>query len=192
MRIVFLGPPGAGKGTQAAQVAARAGIPHISTGDMMRAAIASGTPVGARAKEFVDVGKLVPDDVMIEVVRERLGQDDCDPGFLLDGFPRTVAQAAALDRLLAELRLELTHVIELQVPNEVLIERLLERGKRDGRSDDTAEVIEERLRVYEELTRPVSAFYAEKGSLIPIDGVGTIEEIGTRLAAALENGPGGP
>ncbi|MFG0319479.1 MAG: adenylate kinase [Planctomycetota bacterium JB042] len=192
MRIVFLGPPGAGKGTQAAQVAARAGIPHISTGDMMRAAIASGTPVGARAKEFVDVGKLVPYDVMIEVVRERLGQDDCGPGFLLDGFPRTVAQAAALDRLLEELRSELTHVIELQVPNEVLTERLLERGRRDGRSDDTAEVIEERLRVYEEQTRPVSAFYADKGCLIPVDGVGSIGEIGERLAGALENGAGAP
>lgn len=192
MRIVLLGPPGAGKGTQAAEVARRAGIPHISTGHMMRAAIQSGTPVGERAKGFVDAGRLVPDDVMIEVVRERLAQDDCAPGFLLDGYPRTVAQAGALKNLLTELDLALTHVVELVVPNDVLLERLLERGAREGRSDDAAEVIAERLKVYEELTRPVSAFYAEAGSLVRIDGVGTIQEIQERLAAALENGPGEP
>jgi len=187
MRIVLLGPPGAGKGTQAARLAGRAVIPHISTGDMMRAAISSGTPVGVSAKEFLDAGKLVPDDVMIDVIRDRLSQDDCDTGYLLDGFPRTVAQAQALHALLTELGTPLTHVAELKVPTEALVARLIERGKDSGRTDDTAEVIEERLRVYEELTMPVSAFYGAQGHLIEVDGVGSIDEVQERLAGALEN-----
>ncbi len=186
MRIVLLGPPGAGKGTQAAQVAARFGIPHVSTGDMMRAAIASGSAIGRRAKEFLDAGRLVPDEVMVDVVDDRIGRDDCAGGFLLDGFPRTLAQAEALDHLLRTRGIDLTQVLEFRVPSDLLKDRLVSRGAKEGRTDDTAEVIEKRLQVYEEQTRPVSAFYAKRGTLIQVDGVGTIEEVQARVVEALE------
>lgn len=193
MRIVLLGPPGAGKGTQAARVAARRGIPHISTGDMMRQAHASGSDLGRRVGEYLDAGRLVPDELIIDVVRERLGRPDAAQGFLLDGFPRTLAQAEALDALLADLGLDLTHVLEFRVPHDVLKQRLLERGARDGRSDDTPEVIEHRLRVYEDLTRPVSDHYGRAGLLVAVDGVGDIEAIHREVSTLLEDsGAAGP
>jgi len=184
MKVVFLGAPGAGKGTQAALASTRFGIPHISTGEMLRAAIASGRPIGETAHAFLDAGQLVPDEVMIDVVRNRISDPDCARGFLLDGFPRTLAQAEALDHLCAELHCELTNVLDFVVPVEVLEERLLARG----RSDDTPEVIAERLRVYERQTRPLSDFYRQRGTLQKVDGVGSIEELHARVVRLLEKG----
>ncbi len=185
MRLVFLGPPGAGKGTQAQRAAARRGIPHISTGDMMRALQTSDDPVGRQAKSFLDAGKLVPDAVMIEIVRNRLREKDCAGGFLLDGFPRTVAQAEALHRILDEVGAKLTCVLEFSVPDAILKERLAGRGRDQGRSDDSAEVIERRLRVYAEQTRPLVDFYRRSNTLATIDGVGSVEDIERRIDAVL-------
>jgi len=185
MRIVILGPPGAGKGTQAVLLAKAFDIPHISTGDMLRAFIDEGTELGERVKAILAAGRLVPDDIMIDVIRDRLAQEDCATGFLLDGFPRTVAQAEALDRLLDELKSPLTHVLELSVSSAELTRRLLERAKTQGRSDDKAEVIEERLRVYGEQTRPVSAHYARTGALRQVDGLGPIDDVQARLDAVM-------
>ena len=186
MRVVLLGAPGAGKGTQAALAAKRFEIPHISTGDMMRAAIQSGSGVGKKAKEFLDSGQLVPDEVMIGVVKDRLSQPDCEPGYLLDGFPRTLAQAEALGVLTESLGKPVTHVVEFVVPFDLLTERLVKRGETSGRSDDSADVIANRLKVYEELTAPVSKFYASQGTLLQVDGVGSIDEIQTRAVALLQ------
>ncbi len=187
MRFVFLGPPGAGKGTQATRAAAARGIPHVSTGDMMRAAVAAGTSVGKRAKQYLDAGKLVPDEVIVECVRERLRQKDCDRGFLLDGFPRTVAQAEALDRILKEGGRTLGCVIEFVVPERILKERLSSRGATQGRSDDSASVIDGRLKVYAEQTRPLVAFYRAAGRLKTVDGVGELDEVTSRIDAALRD-----
>lgn len=178
-RIVFLGPPGAGKGTQAVKLAEARAIPHISTGDMMRAAIKSGTALGEKVKGYLDKGALVPDTLVIEVIADRLKASDCANGFLLDGFPRTVEQAKALDELLAKSKTPLTNVIELQVPEAIIIERIKSRG--EGRSDDTPEVIAKRLAVYKEQTAPVSAYYGTRVAVI--DGVGTVEEIAGRIAS---------
>ena len=182
-RIVLLGPPGAGKGTQAAFISESLRIPHISTGDMMRAAIQAGGELKERLSSFVDAGRLVPDDLIIDVVRERLSQDDCRSGFLLDGFPRTLEQARALDELLAEIDVPLTHVIEFRVPTAVLVERLLKRAIDSGRSDDSEDVITERMKVYERQTLPVSDYYT--GRLRVIDGEGSIEEIQARVRDSL-------
>ena len=186
MRVVLLGAPGAGKGTQAALAAERFEIPHISTGEMMRAAIASGSSIGQRARGFLDAGQLVPDEVMIDVVRERISEPDCKRGFLLDGFPRTQAQAEALERLCADIHCELTHVVEFMVPFENLKQRLLNRGQTGGRSDDTPAVIAERLVVYERLTRPVSNYYQAQATLQQVDGMGTIAEVHNRVVELLE------
>jgi adenylate kinase len=187
MHIVLLGPPGSGKGTQAARVALEFGVPHVSTGDMLRNSIAIGTPLGSRVKGILDEGRLVPDDLMIELIRERLTHPDCEPGFLLDGFPRTIAQAEALDRLLREVHCELTHVLELRVPDEELKKRLVARAAKDGRSDDRVDVIDERLRVYAEQTRPVVDHYGRRGALRRVDGVGSVEAVQTRLLQAIRS-----
>ena len=177
-RIVLLGPPGAGKGTQAMLIAKRFSLAHISTGDMMRAAIADGSEVGKKAKSFMDAGKLVPDEVVIDLIKARLAQLDCEVGFLLDGFPRTLPQAEALDVLLAGLKMPLTNVIELQVPEDVLVKRILARAESgSGRSDDNEQVIRKRFAVYREQTLPLTDYYAKSGRLSQLDGVGSVEEI---------------
>lgn len=186
MRVIFLGPPGAGKGTQAALICQRGAIPHVSTGEMMRAAVGSGSPLGQKVKKFLDAGELVPDAVVIDVIRDRLGKADCKKGFLLDGFPRTVEQAQALSKLLAELNMPITHVLELKVPDSVLLERVRKRGEQgSGRSDDTEEVVAKRLQVYWKQTAPVTQYYKSVGAVREVDGLGTVEEVQARIAAIL-------
>ncbi len=178
--VLIMGPPGSGKGTQAARIAERRGIAHISTGDMLRAAMVAGSELGQRVKEVVDRGDLVPDELMLELVLDRLGQPDATAGFLLDGFPRTIAQAEALCAALEGERV-LERIILLKVPEEILVARVLGRG----RVDDTEETIRHRLRVYRESTRPVLDVLEGKVDRVDIDGVGEIEEITARIEAAL-------
>ena len=182
MRIILLGPPGAGKGTQAVRLSAAQGIPHISTGDMMRAAVQQGRALGKKVKEFLDRGDLVPDTLVIDIIRQRLGQSDCGKGFVLDGFPRTVDQAKALTHLLAEMKIGDVRVLEIRVPDALLIERIQKRGQESsGRSDDTAEVAAHRVKVYWTNTFPVIEYYKGLGTLVSIDGVGSIDEVHARL-----------
>ena len=183
LRLVFLGAPGAGKGTQAADLAKASGVPHLSTGEMMRAAAAAGSPVGLKVKPFLDSGKLAPDDVTWGVISARLDQPDCAAGFILDGFPRTLPQGERLDAKLTEGAKPLTHVVYFDVPQEELLRRLLSRG----RSDDTLDVVRERLRNYETLTAPLIAWYRGKGLLRSIDGAGTPAEVHARLVSVVRS-----
>jgi adenylate kinase len=185
MRVVFLGPPGSGKGTQAKLLAERLSVPAISTGDMLRESVRLGTPLGRRAKAIMDAGELVPDDVVIGLIRERTAASDARAGFLLDGFPRTLDQAAALDRLLEGNGTALDSVINLLVPEKTLIERMLGRAAQEGRSDDRPETVAERLRVYREKTAPLVDRYRAKGILTEVDGSGAIPEIAERIDRAL-------
>ncbi|WP_062380597.1 adenylate kinase [Demequina pelophila] len=186
MRAVLLGPPGAGKGTQAARLVERYGVPAISTGDIFRANVGGGTELGRRAKEFMDAGQLVPDEVTNAMVRDRLAQDDVRAGFLLDGYPRNPEQAAVLDTMLAELGVALDVAVELTADVDVVTERLLKRAEIEGRADDTEPVIRKRLEVYAEQTAPVAAYYADKGLLAQVDGLGEIDEVTARLVAAID------
>lgn len=169
-RLIFLGPPGAGKGTQAKLLSESLGIPHISTGDILRAAVAEQTDLGQEAKAYMDAGELVPDGLILSMVEERLTQRDADSGWILDGFPRNAPQAVALDAMLQRLNQTYSHVINLDVPDDVLIERLLKRGQQLGRSDDTEAVIRHRLQVYREQTSPLIDFYSERQQLQRVDG----------------------
>jgi adenylate kinase len=180
VRVVLVGPPGAGKGTQAVMLAERLGVPHISTGDLFRANLSQMTPLGVEAKRYMDAGDLVPDDVTSRMVRSRLGEADAGRGFILDGFPRTLPQADTLDAMLDELGVRLDAVVEFAVPDEVVIERLLGRG----RSDDTEDVIRNRQKVYRDETAPLLDHYRDK--LVSIDAVGTVDEVADRLAKALQ------
>lgn len=176
--IVILGPPGAGKGTQGKLIAADAGIPHVNTGEMFRAECAAGTELGERVRSILDDGDLVPDELTIEVVRARLGQDDTAQGFVLDGFPRTLAQAEALDRVLVEIdRGELSVVLDFQIPDEVAVQRLLGRAGVEGRSDDTLHLIQHRLDVYHEKSEPLVEYYRARGILVGIHADRTVEEV---------------
>jgi len=182
IRLVFLGPPGAGKGTQAQRIAQKYGVPHISTGDILREAVKEGTELGKLAKSYMDRGELVPDDVIIGIIKERLSQPDVrEKGFILDGFPRTLPQAEALDELLKELSMPLDWVIYLNVDDEEIVKRLLSRG----RADDTEEVIRNRLKVYRERTAPLVNYYSEKCILVEIYGVGDIDEITKKIEEAV-------
>jgi len=185
IRIVLLGAPGAGKGTQAETISSDKSIPHISTGEIMRQAVAQGSDLGLKVKSYLDAGKLVPDELVIDLIKDRLSHPDCLPGFLLDGFPRTLTQAEALDHLLAEMNKPLTHVFELTVPDEMLIERLVNRGKKSGRSDDTREVIEQRLKTYYEQTAPVSDYYSKSSRLTEVKGTSTIKKISQSILEQL-------
>ena len=185
MKIILLGPPGAGKGTQAALVAKDLKIPHISTGDIFRAALKEKSALGQKVQGYLDAGQLVPDELTSELVKERTSRADCANGFLLDGFPRTVAQCQALSAMLIERNDAISHVLELVVSDQELIRRIVERGKSSGRSDDTAEVAAERLRVYYSQTKPVADYYAKTPGVKRIEGVGSIEEIKQRLLEKL-------
>ena len=187
MRMVMLGPPGVGKGTQAALVAQAKGVPHISTGEIMRQTVASGEELGKRVKGFLDRGELVTDDVMIEVMRQRLRQPDCAGGFVLDGFPRTLPQAEALDVLLLELKMELTHIVDLAVPESVLLERIQKRGASgSGRSDDNMEVAKRRLEIYQAQTAPVGEYYLRRGNMIRIESLAGVPEVQAEILAAVK------
>jgi adenylate kinase len=186
MRLVFLGPPGSGKGTQAKQLAQRLGVPAISTGDMLREAVRQETPLGRRAKAVMVAGELVPDEVMIGLIRERIAAPDARQGFLLDGFPRTAEQARALERLLEGNGAALDAVINLSAPEEVLVERLLLRASSEGRSDDGPETVRERLRVYRAKTEPLVSYYRTRGLATDVDGVGEIAEVARRIDRAVD------
>ncbi len=181
LNLILTGPPGAGKGTQAKLLAKRLGIPQIATGEILREAVASGSELGQRVQEIMQRGELVPDEVVIEIVDERLAREDCAPGFILDGFPRTREQAEALERLLRRARRETVRVVSLEVPDDVLRQRILERG--EGREDDTEETIATRLEVYRQRTAPLLDYF--RSSLLRIDGVGSIEEISARIVEAI-------
>ncbi|TQS76053.1 adenylate kinase [Ornithinibacillus gellani] len=214
MNLILMGLPGAGKGTQAEKINEEYNIPHISTGDMFRLAIKEGTPLGKKAKEFMDQGALVPDEVTIGIVKERLSKDDCKQGFLLDGFPRTIAQAEALDELLSELGTSIDHVIHVDVPENVLVDRLTGRRvcptcgatyhvmynppkqegicDRDGskliqRDDDTAETVKNRLAVNIEQSQPLLDFYQNKGYLVTVDGNKDIDVVFKDIQSKIEN-----
>ena len=186
MRIVLLGPPGAGKGTQAARVACRFGAPHIATGDIFRANVAEGTELGRAAQEYMDRGDLVPDDVVIAMVMERLAERDCQSGFVLDGFPRTVNQAEALDRQLVKLGTPLEAALSFDVTEEELLRRLAGRAAAQHRADDAEQTIRHRLEVFAIKTRPLIDYYAHRGLLISVDAIGPIEIVTKRILTALE------
>ena len=185
MQLLIMGPPGAGKGTQAARIAQENGIPQVSTGDIFRANVSDGTELGKQAKSYMEAGEYVPDEVTNAMVRDRLTWEDALAGFLLDGYPRTVDQVRVLDEILAEQHRALDAVIELRVDSEELIARLLKRAETSGRADDTEEVIRHRQDVYLQQTAPLLAEYEKRGLLCVIDGEGAVEEVAVRIHAVL-------
>jgi len=188
MRIILLGPPGAGKGTQATRLVERLGIPQLSTGDMLRAAVAAETPIGLQAKATMDRGQLVSDEVVVGIIADRIEQPDAKVGFILDGFPRTVAQAEAFDRMLAQKGLKLDAVIEFKVDENALVDRILKRAKEAEargeavRKDDNPEVFKTRLEAYRAQTAPLSAYYTSKGALTEVDGMRPIDDVTAEIA----------
>lgn len=191
MRIILLGPPGAGKGTQSARIVERFGIPQLSTGDMLRAAVAAGTPVGLQAKSIMESGGLVPDSVVVGIVADRIEEEDARSGFILDGFPRTVEQAAALDRMLADKNLSLDTVIEFAVDEGILVDRIARRAAEAAargepvRKDDTPEVFKTRLAAFRAQTAPLSAYYSSLGMLRTLDGMKPVDEVTADLMKTL-------
>jgi adenylate kinase len=184
-RLLLLGPPGAGKGTQAQRLTERLSIPQISTGDMLRAAVAANSPVGQEARSYMEAGKLVPDSVVIGVAEERLSQPDAKQGFILDGFPRTVAQAEALDQLLPRLDGVLERCVAMTVDIEELVKRLMKRAEIEGRTDDNEEAIRTRMAEYEAKTAPLIDYYRMREVLVSIDGMGSVDEVARRIDEAI-------
>jgi adenylate kinase len=189
MRLILMGPPGAGKGTQARFVADHFGIPAISTGDIFRANVSQGTPLGVEAKRYMDAGEYVPDEVTNRMVRNRIDEDDAAPGFLLDGYPRTLAQVTELDGMIEFTGHRLDAVVVLTVDSEELVQRLLQRAVTDGRADDTEDVIRRRQEVYLEQTEPLIEVYRERGILVEVDGMGEVDDVTSRIFAALDEIP---
>ncbi len=184
-RMLLLGPPGAGKGTQALRLVSKLGIPQISTGDMLRGAVAARTEIGRKAQAYMDRGELVPDSVVIAVAEERLAQGDAESGFVLDGFPRTAGQAEALDALLERMGTKLERCVALVVDEDSLVTRLLGRAQIEGRSDDTEDTIRTRMSVYHAQTAPLVEYYRQRGILAEVDGLGSVEEVAKRIEEAL-------
>jgi adenylate kinase len=184
--LLLLGVQGSGKGTQAKRLAAEYGLAHVATGDMLRTAMAAGTPLGRRVRPIYDAGELVPDDLMIDLIRERLQSPDTEAGFILDGFPRTMAQADALDAMLSEIDRPLSVVFELQVPDEVAIERLHKRAVDEGRADDTADAITKRIELYHRETKPLVSHYRLAGNLVGIHGDRSENEVFSEIQQAVE------
>ena len=192
MILIFLGPPGAGKGTQAAHIVERYGVPQLSTGDMLRAAVAAETPVGKKAKAVMDAGNLVSDEIVAAIVEERIEADDCAPGFLLDGFPRTLVQAEMLDAMLERKDRALDVVVELRVDEEVLLDRLRNRiaetaaRGEEPRKDDNEETFKHRLKVYRDQTAPLIPYYEKQGKLKVVDGMGSVEAVSVEIDGVLD------
>ncbi|MDP4333517.1 adenylate kinase [Curtobacterium sp. A7_M15] len=186
-RLIIVGPPGAGKGTQAGRIADAFGIPAVSTGDIFRKNVAEGTPLGVQAKAIMDAGDYVPDSLTNELVKSRLNEADAENGFLLDGYPRTVGQVEYLDALLAEQGTGIDAVVQLVADQDELVGRLLKRAEEQGRSDDNEETIRRRQQVYTEQTAPIVAAYGERGLVVDVDGLGSIDEVGDRIQAALSS-----
>jgi adenylate kinase len=189
MRLVLVGPPGAGKGTQAKFIAEHFLIPAISTGDIFRANVSRGTPLGKEAQRYMDAGEYVPDEVTNLMVRNRIDEPDAEPGFLLDGYPRTLAQVEELDGMIKHTGHALDAVVVLSVDSEELVQRLLQRAQTDGRSDDTEEVIRRRQEVYAEQTEPLIEVYRDRGVLIEVDGMGEVDEVTKRIFDKLDRVP---
>ena len=193
MRLILLGPPGAGKGTQAARLMEQFGIPQLSTGDMLRAAVKAGTPVGLQAKSIMESGGLVPDEVVVGIIADRIKEDDAKKGFILDGFPRTVAQAQALETMLSDSRMELDGVVELKVNEAALLARIENRARETiaaggtVRADDNAESLKIRLDAYREQTAPVSAYYKAQGELRVVDGMMPVDDVTSAINKALSH-----
>ena len=189
-RLIIMGPPGAGKGTQAVRIAERFGIPAISTGDIFRSNIKDGTEIGRQVEAILKSGGYVPDEMTNKIVEDRLGWVDAAPGFLLDGYPRTPGQVEFLDRVLAGHGHALDGVIELTVDEEAIVSRLLKRAEIEGRADDTEEVIRERMAIYHTETAPLIEIYEQHGILLKVDGMGTVDEVTERVAKAVESTTG--
>ncbi|MCW5581099.1 MAG: adenylate kinase [Luteimonas sp.] len=185
MRLVLLGAPGSGKGTQAAKLKEHLRVPHISTGDLLRAEVAAGSPLGLQAKEVMARGDLVSDEILLGMLKDRFSRDDTRAGFILDGYPRNLTQAAALDELLASLGQKFDAAVQLTVDNEKIVERLAGRAKAEGRADDNPESVRKRLQVYDEQTAPVIEFYRQHGQLTVVDGVGSLDEVFARIVEAI-------
>jgi adenylate kinase len=185
LNIVLFGPPGSGKGTQAEKIISKYNLKHLSTGDLLRAEIASKTELGIKAKSIMDKGALVPDEIVIGMIEKRINAENNPKGFIFDGFPRTVAQAKSLDKMLSEKKTSIGIMISLDVKRQELINRLLKRGKEQGRSDDNLETIENRIKVYDDQTKPVMNYYDKQGKARYVDGMGSIAEIFTRIEKAI-------
>ena len=186
MRLVLLGAPGSGKGTQASRLKEHLQVPHVSTGDLLRAEVKAGSPLGVQAREVMARGELVSDEILLGMLEDRFSREDMAKGFILDGYPRNLAQAAALDALLQRIGQPMDAAIQLEVDNELLIDRLAGRAQAEGRADDNPESVRKRLQVYDEQTAPVIGFYRDAGQLGVVDGVGTLDEVFNRILAALE------
>jgi adenylate kinase len=188
MRLLLLGAPGSGKGTQAARLKDSLGVPHSSTGDLLRAEVAAGSRLGLEAKEVMARGELVSDAILLGMLEDRFSRADTAGGFILDGYPRNLAQAAALDRLLARIGQPMDYAVQLEVPTELLVERIAGRAKAEGRADDQPDAVRKRLQVYDEQTAPVIDFYRQHGQLTVVGGVGELDEVFTRILEAISPG----
>ena len=188
MRLLLLGAPGSGKGTQAARLKDSLGVPHISTGDLLRAEVAAGSKLGLEAREVMARGDLVSDAILLGMLEDRFSRADTANGFILDGYPRNLAQAAALDALLARIGRPMDFAVQLEVPSELLVERIAGRAKAEGRADDNPDSVRKRLQVYADQTAPVIDFYRQHGQLTVVDGVGGLDEVFTRILEAISPG----